>query len=281
MIKFVLKKILPILPISLRIKLRFVFEHGYWPNLRFPKTFSEKIQARKLELTSNHAIFADKYLVREYVREKIGEKYLVPLLWHCHHTDFKNFPNFDSPAVIKTNHGSGSKHLEFIPTNLTNNELVDKFKIALNEDYIGGIFGESQYSYIERRIVVEKLLSQNNQVPHDFKFHVFKNNGKPIWFLQVDFDRFMDHKRNYYDSELNLINLQVIYRTGDYKLPEGKTLHEMASIAFNLLGDLDYARIDLYYCDNKIFFGEITLTPGSGFERFSDKGFDTLWGSYW
>ena len=272
---------LSVVPLKLRICLFFLYKQRYFWNPKEPKTFSEKIQCRKFNLTKNMSIYADKYAVRKYVENKIGSEYLIPLLWYSSASDFVDFPDFDEHAVIKTNHGSGVNHIEFLPTKKSKEEVVEKFKSSLSESYVGSVLGETQYDHIPRKVIIEKKLHKNGVVPVDFKFHVFNNGGEPVSFLQVDFDRFHGHKRNYYDHEFNPIDLSVIYPSGDYSLPDETYLLEMRKLAFKLLGDLGYARIDLYLFDEKVYFGEITLTPGSGFEKFSNKFYDEMWGKLW
>lgn len=244
-------------------------------------TFSEKIQSRKLALQKRDSMFADKYSVREYVKDKVGEKYLIPLLWVSEANDAKKIPSFENHVVIKTTHGSGGNHLEFFPNNKAISEVREKFQVALNDKYIGSYFGETQYDHIVPRVIVEEKLHLDGVVPEDFKFHVFKGTGTPKAFLQVDFDRFSSHKRNYYDETFQLMDMNIIYPNGKFNLPERSVLVEMRELAFKLLGDLEYARIDLYLFQGNIYFGEITLTPGSGFERFSNKKYDKAWGALW
>lgn len=276
-----IKFILSIMPLKWRISIRFLYEHGYLVSYKKPTTFSEKIQIRKLSIGKSESFLADKFLVREYVSKKIGDEYLIPLLWECKACDFDDFPVINDDAVIKTNHGSGSKHLEFLPSKLTPSQLREKFVEALSEGYIGELFGENQYKYIDRRVLIEKKLNLEGDVPSDFKFHVFRNDGSSVWFLQIDFDRFTDHKRNYYDSELNLLDVEVIYSKGSFSMPSREVVNRMGELSIELLGNMEYARVDLYYLDHQIYFGEITLTPGSGFEKFSSRQYDEEWGNLW
>lgn len=270
-----------LLPFNLGIRCYFIFKQRYLLKLSFPRTFSEKIQKRKLEMGKDTYFLADKLAVRKYVEDKIGSEYLIPLIWCSKVGNLDGLPTFEKYAVMKTNHGSGSGHLEFLPTERSKEELVNKFSNALKERYIGSYLGEKQYDAIEPRVIVEEKLNGDGPIPPDYKFHVFRNQGNVKTFLQVDFDRFTNHKRNYYDENFNLLNLEVIYSNGEYTLPEIEELKSMQDVAIKLLGDLDYARIDLYLLEEKIYFGEITLTPGSGFERFSSRETDAEWGELW
>lgn len=225
-------------------------------------------------------MLADKYKVRDYVSNKIGSGYLIPLVYVSDSEDFTEFPNFIGEFVAKTNHGSGPEHMEFLPSDKSRLKLFEKFKLALDNEFDGVKFAEGHYSSIPRKILIEKRLG-GVKVPEDFKFHIFENSGNPIWFLQVDEGRFDNHIRNYYDSEMNLMDLEVLHPNGEYALPAFDLIREMADLGIKLITGLKYARVDFYLVDSKIYFGEITLTPGSGFEKFSDVAIDRCFGGYW
>ncbi|WP_351019056.1 ATP-grasp fold amidoligase family protein [Shewanella sp. AC91-MNA-CIBAN-0169] len=274
------KKVFLSLPLKVRVSIYFFYRHRYLLSISKPTTFSEKVNCRKFNYLPVYSILADKYEVRTYVAEKIGEQYLIPLVYSCDSKDFKSFPILDGNLVAKTNHGSGPKHIEFLPSGKTNVELFQKFDAALSSEFDGVLFGEGHYSSIPKKIIVEKRLGEGS-VPEDFKFHIFENNDDPIWFLQVDAGRFVDHIRNFYDSNMELINLQLLHPNGEYNLPSSDSIRDMASLGVKLCAGLKYARVDFYLVDSKIYFGEITLTPGSGFEKFSDLSMDEQWGKFW
>jgi hypothetical protein len=270
-----------LLPLKLRIFIFFRYKQGYFVSFRKPKTFSEKIQRRKLHLTQKDSDIADKFKVRQYVEKRIGGQFLIPLVGVYNQLSLQILSSLPNDSVIKTTHGSGLKHIHFLNTDSDHKQVFSQFNKALNEDYRGSFFGESHYDIIERKVIVEKKLEFEGGSPPDFKFHIFRNNGEVNWILQIDFDRFTNHKRNYYDSKFNLLELQVIYESGDFLLPSKKILNEMSMVAIKLNGEYHYSRVDLYLHERKIYFGEITLTPESGFAKFSSKNFDIAFGKLW
>ena len=274
------KKIFLSFPLKARVRLYFLYRHRYFLSLSKPATFSEMVNFRKFNYLPIYSILADKYQVRSYVAEKIGQQYLIPLDFSCDSKDFKSFPILEGELVAKTNHGSGPDHIEFLPSKKSNVELFQKFKAALSSEFDGVLFGEGHYSSIPKKIIIEKRLGEGN-VPDDFKFHIFENNGSPVWFLQVDAGRFVDHIRNFYDSNLEQMDFQLLHPNGEYNLPSSGLINEMANLGIKLCTGLKYARVDFYLVDSKIYFGEITLTPGSGFEKFSDLKIDKQWGKFW
>lgn len=267
------------LPIKARISRKFFIQHSYKMDWDSPSTFNHYIQQRKLSISALETRLADKYAVRSYVEALIGEQYLIPLQAAYDSVDEIKFDLSAKDIVIKTNHGSGIRHLEVFPTKLNLQAITKKFKIALKEKYEGIFFGEFQYKNITPKLLVEKKIG-NESVPEDYKFHIFKKDGQVKWTLQIDFDRFTEHKRNYYDMNLELLPLSVIFKNGNFALPDACKVYEMADLAIKLADKFRYVRVDLYLVDNKIYFGEMTFTPGNGFEAFSDQNFDKLWGSY-
>ncbi|AYO21200.1 hypothetical protein D0856_14520 [Vibrio owensii] len=268
-------------PLKLRIYLFFLYKQHYRLSFSKPKTLSEKIQKRKLSLGFFEASLADKYKVRKYVENKIGGEFLIPLVGVYNTLNANVLSEIPENSVIKTTHGSGCNHIHFMSKDDDYKKVIEKFELALEESYIGTFFGEIHYDLIERKILIEERLDFNGDSPPDFKFHVLNKQGEFNWFLQVDFDRFIDHKRNYYNSQLQLLDFEVIYNNGDFLLPDQDKIYEMANLAIKLNGDMPYSRVDLYLHEGKIYFGEITLTPGSGFEKFSDKKYDEKYGELW
>ena len=274
-----------ILPDAIFLSLNYKRIHGKTLDIKNPKLLSEKIQWLKLHdrrdiLTE----CADKFKVREYVKNKIGDQYLVPLLYETKFIErisMEILPDF--PAIIKTNHNSGG-NIIIRNKNEANIKLIKKqLRILLKENFYYTT-KEWQYKNIEKRIIVEKLLIDNNgNLPMDYKFHCF--NGK-VEFIQLDVDRFTNHKRNFYDLNWNLLPFSwcphkegiPIWTNSDKEFPAPSSLQEMVHISQTLAVNFIYARIDLYYFSNCIYFGEITFHHGSGNEIFDPLKYDEIYG---
>ncbi|WP_060983146.1 ATP-grasp fold amidoligase family protein [Vibrio splendidus] len=270
-----------LIPVKARIYLFFLYKQGYHLNFSSPKTLSEKIQRRKLTLGDFEASLADKYKVRRYVENIAGSDVLIPIVGVYDKLTYGILKTIPSDAVIKTTHGSGEKHIHFMTDDCNYSQVINKFELALKDSYVGSFFGETHYDLIERKVIIERKLDFRGESPPDYKFHILRNRNSTDWFLQVDFDRFSNHKRNYYDSDLNLLDLQVIYDRGDFDIPSLDDINKMAQLAIKLNGTMPYSRVDMYLVDGRVYFGEITLTPGSGFEKFSNRTFDKYYGSLW
>ena len=276
----VLESITHLIPDKLYLKLKFRQRTGKRLNLREPRTFNEKLQWLKFNYRFPlQSIVSDKLLVRDYVKEKIGEEYLIPLLgsWEKYEDiDFSLLPN---QFVLKCNHDSGGLVVCTDKNKLDHTKAKDKIEKSLKSNffYIGR---EYQYRNIKPMILCEKFISDDGKVPMDYKIYCF--NGVPDVIL-VCKDRFSknSHKASYlyYDQEWNFIPLNK----GDDKLPDPeipkpKNFEKMLEIAKDLSTDFVFARIDLYNIDGQIYFGEITLSPNSGFDADITYETDLMFG---
>ncbi|MFJ5747618.1 ATP-grasp fold amidoligase family protein [Peribacillus frigoritolerans] len=258
-------------------KLKFNKLQGYKLNLSSPKTLSEKIQWIKiygnLEILSN---YVDKYEVRDYVRKKIGDGYLIPLIGVYENSDKINFSTLPQSFVVKATHASGW-NLIVKDKNLVNwKEEKNKIDKWVDSSFYK-ITRERNYKHIQGRVVVEELIEDQSGDLKDYKFFCF--DGQPK-FIQVDGDRYENHKRDIYDTDWN--KLKVTYQHGNLNkaVPKPEALDKLLEIARQLSSDFKFVRVDLYYTDDKIYFGELTFTPGQGFERFSQKQADIDFGKY-
>ncbi|MBL4900038.1 MAG: hypothetical protein JKX76_10445 [Colwellia sp.] len=263
-----------------RYKRKFKELHGYELNEASPKTFAEKLFYRKRygnfdELSK----FSDKYKVRDYVENKIGKQYLIPLLGVYDQLTLDDLSHLPNQFVVKTTHGSGKKHIEIVHDKSSHNlkKLVKKMNYALTLDF-GYDRRELWYTKVEKKIVIEEFLISTKDVPDDYKCHCFGGNSI---YISVDIGRFQDHKRSVFDENWTLtdISLNCFPPVGDYKAPINFEL--MKSLALKLASPFDYIRVDFYNIDGKIYFGEMTLSPANGMEILEPRKYETLWGKLW
>lgn len=267
------------------IKKQFKKYLGYEINFsKEPETFNQKIQFRKLyDNNPLYSICSDKYRVREYIKEKIGEEYLVPLYLVTDKLTEEQWDKLPNSFVAKANHDSGTVKIIKDKSKVDKKKIIRELNMSLKFDY-GILSMEKFYSDIPRKIIVEKYLGENIE---DYKFHIFNTNlGKNRMFLQVDGDRFIEHKRSFYDEEQRKLNLKITSTFDFYEYDLEKKIkkeqwEKMKEITQKLSEDFKYVRIDIYNLDNKIYFGEITFCHGSGFEDFEPREWDYKLGSYW
>lgn len=255
------------------------------PNLEQPQTMNEYINYRKLyDKNPLLTLCSDKYLVRQYVAEKIGDQYLIPLLAASDDVFSINFDLLPKSFVAKVNHGSGQNFI-----------VKDKHKVEIPEMQIMLHYWmkrshyynnrEWQYKDIKPMVIIEEMLfDESGDVPKDYKFHTF--NGK-VEMIQIDSERFSDHKRIFYSKDWEKQDFMwvPVFEDGQPKYKEAdeqqKPAHlaQMLDIVEKLAEDFKYVRVDLYYANQKIYFGELTFTHENGLAKFFPEKYDAYFGS--
>ena len=251
-------------------------------NLSFPpKTYTEKIQWSKIyDSTSLKGKLSDKYAVRNWVKEKIGEEYLIPLIGVWESFDDIDFESLPSSFVLKTNHGSGTNLLvkDKNQLNLNVTKRLFDFWMKQNFAYFGCGY-EMHYKYIKPKIIAEEYLKDLNEELSDYKFLCF--NGQP-YYCWVDVNRNSNHKRNVYDLEWNLQPWnQFNYGNTETDIPCPENFGNMIKLAQCLSEGFEHVRVDLYNVKGRIYFGEMTFTNGKGYEPIIPKEYDLMIGNLW
>lgn len=271
--------LLNFLPDKVYLKAVFKAETGYVLNLNHPQTYNEKLQWIKLyDRKPEYVIYADKYRVRDYIAETIGEKYLVPLIGMYKRAEDIPWKELPNRFVIKCNHASGQNIICKNKADLDIKSVEKQINIWLKRNaFWGG--REWCYKDIKPCIICEEFIeTRDGNTPDDYKFMCF--NGVPR-LIQVHHDRYGEHTLDYYTPDWQRAKMKrADANTSSSLIPMPLNLGEMLEIATILSNDMYYARIDLYNVEGKIYFGEITMYPTSGFSAFEDYKDDLLLGSY-
>ncbi|CAD6555359.1 hypothetical protein LMG28140_05670 [Paraburkholderia metrosideri] len=253
---------------------------GRFPNLVKPATFNEIILDRCLHPDPLWSVLADKLAVREYVRTKIGEKHLIPLLAVPDVFTQDVFDALPDAFVMKANHGCGFVKVVRSKADVSFVELQQLADEWLRTDfYIAS--RERHYRSIKPKIYFEKLLTdRSGKVPADYKINIFDRvQGEPVVYTGVVSDRFGDPRHDFYDTQWNRLDIAAAgYPCSEDPAPRPANWQEVLNVAALLSEGLGYVRVDLYAYDDGIFFGELTFTPGAGVTRFSRDSFDYEWG---
>lgn len=253
---------------------------GYKLDLENPKTFNEKLQWLKLyNRKSEYSMMVDKYRVRDYIREKIGEEYLIPLLGVWDNVDEIDFDSLPNQFVLKCNHDQGSVVICKDKKNFDVDGAKKKLAYKMSRDHYYST-REWPYKNIPRKIICEQYMEDTGTSElRDYKFFCF--NGT-VRCYKCDFDRFVRHKANYFttDGELMKVGEEVCPPDFSKELPMPDNLEKMKELAAKLSATHPFLRTDFYDVDGKVYFGELTFYPASGFGKFIYDGNDELFGSW-
>jgi len=279
-IKQIIKNMLPDCIMDFQFSMKaYKKKHGVFPNIINPKTFNEKVLYRKLfdrrELLTK---LADKYAVRNYVGKKLGPSILPKLYFVTDNPADIPFAELPPKFVVKPTHGSGWVLVVTDKSKISHADLTNKCNAWLGQSYYK-IGREWVYKNIEPRIIIEEFIDDGSDyTPNDYKLFVFQGR---VELIQVDVGRFIEHKRNLYDSSWIKIDASLEFPNFYEELKPPKYLKEMLKAAQMLGEGLDFIRADFYHTENKIYFGEITTTPGNALDRFIPREFDYQLGKLW
>lgn len=272
-------EILKNLPDEYMLKRRFKERMGYPLNLDNPQTFNEKMQWLKLhDRNPLYTTMVDKYEVKKYVAEKIGEQYIIPSLGVWEHFDEIDFDKLPDKFVLKCTHDSGSVVL--CRDKATFDKVAAKHKlergIAKNYYYSGY---EWPYKDVKPRIIAEKfMVDELRDELMDYKIHNF--NGIPE-FILVCSERFSRAglAEDFFDVNWNHLSVKrPHHRNSDVIIEKPRKLEEMLLLSKKISRNIPFVRTDFYEIGDKIYFGEITFYPACGMEKFEPEVWDRKWG---
>ena len=262
------------------LEIAYKIRLGEKPDLDHPQTFSEKIQWLKLnDRNPLYTKLVDKYEVRAYVAQKLGEEYLVPLLggpWDSFdEIDFNALPD---RFVLKCTHDSGGSVICRDKSTLDIAAAGKKINGCLKRNYFWGQ-REWPYKGVKPRIIAEEyMVDESGYELKDYKIHCFSGEPK---LIQVDYGRFIRHERNIYTPDWTYIPMSIKYPTNkEHDIAKPERLEKMLEIARLLSQDIQYVRVDLYYLFGQVLFGEMTLHHGSGMELFDPPEWDLKLGQW-
>ncbi|MGI6501367.1 MAG: ATP-grasp fold amidoligase family protein [Anaerostipes sp.] len=261
--------------------LKFLFRVNlkYRLNLKEPKTFNEKMQWLKLNnVHPEYSKVVDKYEVRNYVKELIGEQHLIPLLgvWDSpFDIDFDKLPN---EFVLKCTHNSGGVIVCKNKSEFDEKKAIKQLNHLLKKKYYKQ-GREYPYKTVKPRVICEKFMDDGiGNLPNDYKIMCF--NGKPQ-NIMVCSGRKNGHADYYFfNKEWNFLpyNKVDINLPSDFTLPKPRQLEKMWMLAEEISTQYIVSRIDFYEIKGKLYFGEITLFPASGMDKDITKETDIEWG---
>jgi len=253
--------------------------HGNIRLFVFPRTFNELIQHNKIfKRNGLMTLTSDKWRVRQYVKEKIGKRYLIPLWTVVENPQSIDFDNLPGSFVVKANHGSGFNLFVAEKRAADPAKIHETLAAWLKIDF-AACHGEWAYRNIKRRILVEEMLVQDGEYPNDYKFFVF--NGR-VRMIQLSQGRqTASYRKNLYDEQWRQLAVEYGAPCSAEPRQAPAQLRQMIKLAEILGRDFDFARIDLYLVEGKIFFGELTHYPNAGLVGFRPREFDRVLGDVW
>jgi len=260
---------------------QFLRTCGFWPNFVNPRRFSEKVWS--LQLHGRDPILtliSDKLRVRDYVAEKVGSAYLVPLLWQGEQPEKIPFDELPRKFVIKNNHGCGFNIFVKDKSEIDKGKVKEQLRKWIRTNFCHDTFLGIAWGYrnIRPHILIEPFLEENGKVPVDYKFWCFSGQVESI---SLHFDRFGNHMTLSFDRNFNPGGLHFDLPQYSGKFERPVNYKEMIEVAEALANEFEFMRVDLYNVEGKIYFSELTPYPGGVTTRFDPEKMDHLLGEKW
>ncbi len=240
-------------------------------NLKKPKTFNEKIQWLKLYDNSPlKTQLTDKVLVRNWVKEKIGENYLKPALWIGKTFDEIPFETLPNSFIIKTNHGCKWQYKilnkeKFLSEEQLFKIIKSKFEGWLTQSFHLWAGFEMQYRDIKPQLIIEPLLIEEKQIPTEYEIYCF--NGEPEIYQKIRYilpcAQVSVYNKDFSKSNISFNPYYIIQNE-----EVSENLKRAVILSKTLCKEFKLVRVDWMEYKGNLYFNEMTFTPHSGFFKF-------------
>lgn len=256
------------------LKRMFKAKMGRELDLGNPQTFNEKLQWLKLyDRKSIYTTMVDKYAVKKYVGDLIGEQYIIPTLgvWdRFEDIDFNALPN---QFVLKCTHDSGGLVICKDKAKLDIAAAKEKINRSLKRNFYY-LWREWPYKDVKPRIIAEKYMEDTGlQELRDYKLYCFDGEMKMV-MINSDRKSAGGTRADYFDRQFNYLDFTWGYKHADTPPKKPENFECMVKLAEQLSVGLKHVRVDLYNCDGQIYFGELTFFDGSGFDSIDPIEWD-------
>lgn len=252
---------------------------GYPLNLLNPKTFNEKLQWLKLyDRKPEYTMMVDKIEVKKYISNLLGEEYIIPTLGVWNNFDEINFDTLPKQFVLKCTHDSGGIVVCHDKKTFDFRKARKKINKSLKRNYFY-VGREWPYKNIKPRVFAEKYMEDESGELRDYKFMCFNGVHKCTFICT---ERFSEDglKVTFFDKNWNIMPFERVYPKSKVMLEKPHNYEKMSKMAELVSNKIPFSRVDFYEVHNRIYFGEITLYPGNGFESFQPLEWDYKLGDY-
>lgn len=251
-------------------------------NWKNPTTFNEKLNWLKIyNRRPEYIRMVDKYEVKQYVADIIGEEYVIPTFGVWNHFNDIDFDKLPEQFVLKCTHDSGGLVICRDKNTLDKESVKQKIDASLKRRYYY-VGREWPYKYVKPRILAEKYVENHVNVSDNNAFHsdslpvykFFCFNGRPKMVQVIMNDKLPNETVDYFDMDWNHLNIRQVYDNCKFVLSKPVVFDEMKEIATKLCENQPFIRVDLYEVNGNVFFSEFTFYSDCGFGVFEPESVD-------
>lgn len=263
------------------LSLIYKYRFGKSLNWKNPQTFNEKLNWLKLyDRKPEYTRMVDKYLVKEYVSNIIGDSYIIPTIGVWDSPSDIDWDSLPMQFVLKTTHGGGNSGVIVVKNKklVSKNDIVAKLKNAMKQDIYQSL-REWPYKNVEKRIIAEQYLEDADYKElRDYKFFCFDGVVKALF---VATERNTGNvKFDYFDADFNHLDIVQSHPMSGRNIDKPVCFDEMKVISAKLSKGIPQVRIDLYEVNGKVYFGEMTFSHHGGITPFHPESWDYILGSW-
>lgn len=277
-VRVLLNKASHTLPDSVYLRLKFLQRTGRILSLNKPVTYNEKLQWIKLyDRKPIYTQMVDKYAVKGFVSERIGEEYIIPTLGVWDRFDDIDYDKLPDQFVLKCTHDSGGLFICRDKSAFDIQAAKKKIEGSMSNNYFWH-GREWPYKNVKHKIIAEKYMEDTEtRELRDYKIYTFEGKARLCMIIQ---NRGIDTRADYFDKEFNWLELKWGYEHADVKPPKPRNYEKMFELAEALCKGTHELRVDFYEVDGKLYFGELTFFDGSGFDVVEPHDWDVKLGSW-
>ena len=247
-------------------------------NLKNPQTYNEKLQWLKLyNRKPEYVQMVDKYEVKKYIADTIGDKYLIKTLGVYNSFDEIDFDELPNRFVLKCTHDSGS--VVFCHSKSDFDKQKAKRKLQAKQRTNGYYYGrEWPYKDVKPRIIAEEFLDMESEENAEYKMFCFDGNVKYA-LVCTGLGHSAQRTNDFFDKDFN--HLDVIKGLPNTKkvLKKTEAYDEIVELSEKLSVNIPSIRVDFYVIDGRVYFSELTFFHESGFYPWHPAEFDTILGN--
>lgn len=262
------------------LRLTYRIRFGKKLCLDYPETFNEKLQWLKLhDHNPNYIKMVDKINAKDYAASIIGKEYIIPTIGVYDYFDEIDFEDLPNQFVLKCNHDSGSVVICKDKEHFNKEKAKKKLEKGLKTDAF--FWGrEWPYKYVKRKIFAEKYMEDNKTEDlKDYKLMCFGGKVKCSFVVSERFS-VEGLKVTFYDTDWKVMPFERHYPKSKDPIPKPTNYLKMVELAEKLAKDIPFVRVDFYEVEGKLYFGELTFYPGSGWEEFTPFEWDRILGNW-
>ena len=280
-VKNLARKVVRLIPDKIWLTYRFKRRVGYAMDWKNPKTYSQKLQWLKVyNRNPLYTTLVDKFEVKKYISDAIGEEYIIPTLGVWDSFDEIDFDLLPNQFVLKCTHDSGGLIIVKDKSSLDKEAARKKFKVALKHNPYS-VDREWPYKNVKPRIIAEKYMEDSSTHDlRDYKFFSFDGDTKAMFIATERGSEKEETKFDFFDMDYNHLPFTNGHPNAAVLPKKPENFDLMRSLANKLSKGIPHVRVDFYEVDGKVYFGEMTFFHWSGMKPFDPMEWDKTFGDW-